>query len=506
MQLRRRVRDIRELPRLRISRCLRGELIYEPDISACEFPSQQRLVQEGLRSLVIVPLVLDGNTTGVLLVARDAPHAFSSSDCEFLKQLADHVAVAAHQGQLYSDLQRAYDDLRQTQFSVMQQERLRALGQMAGGVAHDINNALSPAALYAQLLLEKEPGLSGPAREQLETILRAIEDVGQTVHRLREFYRPRDARFVPGPVQFDRVITQVVSLTRARWLDIPQERGIVIHVENKVAANLPPISGSESDIRDALTNLVLNAVDAMPEGGTLTFGAYPLFQRRSEAGQRGAGSSPSHVRVEIRDTGAGMDDETRSRCLEPFFTTKGERGTGLGLAMVYGAVRRHGGDIEIDSKPLEGTTVSLIFPLNEDLAQTGETPIPAPRPSRLRILVVDDDPLLLKSLRETLAVDGHDVVAADSGQGGIDAFGSAHQRGEPFALVLTDLGMPYVDGRKVAAAVKALAPGTPVVLVTGWGQRMQVENDLPAHVDRIVSKPPKLSDLRRALVELAGAG
>jgi len=486
-----------------LARCLRGELMYEPDIGTCEFPSQQRLRQAGLRSLVIAPLVVAGTTSGVLLVARDALNGFTSSDCEFLRQLAEHVALAAHQAQLYGDLQHAYEDLRQTQFSVMQQERLRALGQMAGGVAHDINNALSPAGLYAQLLLEKEPGLSAAAREQLETILRAIEDVGQTVHRLREFYRPRDPKFVPGPVQFDRVMAQVVSLTRARWLDIPQERGIVIHVENKVPADLPSMLGSESDIRDALTNLVLNAVDAMPEGGTLTLSAYPLVERHSARVDGGAGSAPSHVRVEIRDTGCGMDEETRSRCLEPFFTTKGEGGTGLGLAMVFGAVQRHGGDIEIDSKPLEGTIVSLIFPIHRDTGRTGEVPLPARLPpQRLRVLIVDDDPLLLKSLHETLAIDGHDVVVADGGQAGIDAFGSAHARGEPFAFVLTDLGMPYVDGRKVAAAVKALTPDTPVVLVTGWGQRMQVENDLPAHVDRVISKPPKLGDLRRALVEL----
>jgi len=284
---------------------------------------------------------------------------------------------------------------------------------------------------------------------------------------------------------------------------MPQERGIVIQVETSVAEDVPPVLGSESDIRDALTNLVLNAVDAMPDGGILTLRAYPLFVEHT-AGLQGARSkSPSHVRVEVCDTGTGMDEETRSKCLEPFFTTKGERGTGLGLAMVYGAVRRHAGDIEIDSQPLKGTRISLIFPMGGDPGQAGDPAAATTRsPRHLRILVVDDDPLLLKSLREALAIDGHDVTVADGGQAGIDAFVAAHRRGEPFRAVLTDLGMPYVDGRKVAAAVKSLAPGTPVVLVTGWGQRMQSESDLPPHVDRIVGKPPKLSELRRALVEL----
>jgi PAS domain S-box-containing protein len=477
-----------------LSRCVRGELVYEPDISGTKSPFVQRLERAGLRSLVITPLVVSGNTFGVLVAARRGPNSFGSGDCEFLKQLAEHVALAAHQAQLYTDLQRAYEDLRQSQFTIMQQERLRALGQMASGVAHDINNALSPATIYTELLLEREKGLSDSARQQLETILRAVEDVGETVDRLREFYRPRDPNFAPAPMQVDRLLVQVVNLTRARWLDMPQERGIVINVETCVEPNLPPMSGSESDIRDALTNLVLNAVDAMPEGGTLTLRAYPLFN---------GNKTPTHLRIDVCDTGIGMDEKTRSKCLEPFFTTKGERGTGLGLAMVYGAVRRHSGDIEIESEPQHGTTMSLIFPIGEDTGQTIDTPIAAGPAKRLRILVVDDDPMLLKSLRETLTIDGHDVVVADGGQAGIDAFVSAHRRGEPFGVVLTDLGMPYVDGRKVAAAVKAVVPKTPVIMVTGWGQRMQRENDLPAHVDGIVSKPPKLSELRRTLAGLS---
>jgi DNA-binding response OmpR family regulator/signal transduction histidine kinase len=478
-----------------LARCVRGELVCETDITACASPFPQRLARAGLRSLVIAPLAVGGNTFGMLVAARRVPNGFTSSDCEFLQQLSEHVALAAHQAQLYGNLQRAYEDLRQTQLAVMQQERLRALGQMASGVAHDINNALSPAALYAQSLLEREASLSVRAREQLEIIQRAIEDVGHTVGRLREFYRPRDSQSAAGPVQFQQLLAQVVSLTRVRWLDMPQERGIVIRVETSADADLPPVLGWESELRDALTNLVLNSVDAMPEGGTLQLRAAPV----SEAG------GTTHVQVEVSDTGVGMDEDTRRKCLEPFFTTKGERGSGLGLAMVYGALQRHGGEIEIDSKPLQGTTVRLIFKVDQIAAGAGGTPAPPARPARrLRILVVDDDPLLLKSMREVLEADGHEVVVADGGQAGIDSFLAALQRGEPFAAVLSDLGMPYVDGRKVADAVKAVRPATPVLLVTGWGQRMNAEEDLPPHVDRVLSKPPKLSELRRALAELTG--
>ncbi|MFL6601652.1 MAG: response regulator [Steroidobacteraceae bacterium] len=403
-------------------------------------------------------------------------------------------------------LQEAYEDLRRTQLTMLQQERLRALGQMASGVAHDINNALTPATLYLQSLLQREPGLSAQGRECLEIIQRAVEDVSHTVGRMREFSRSRDMQFVPAAIQVGRLITQVVTLTRARWFNMPQERGVVIQVETSVPAELPPVLGSDSEIRDALTNLVLNAADAMPDGGILTLRAYPVFGEPGAPSRQGDSELATHVRIEVSDTGVGMDAVTRRNCLEPFFTTKGERGTGLGLAMVYGTIQRHSGEIGIVSELQKGTTVSLIFPAaraNETSA--GRSTEARGWPRGLRILVIDDDPLSLKALRDTLEADGHHVVAADGGQAGIDAFVAAQNRREPFTLVLSDLGMPHVDGRKVASVVKSASPNTPVVLVTGWGQRMHAQNELPSDVDRVIGKPPKLSELRDALASLAGS-
>ena len=259
-------------------------------------------------------------------------------------------------------------------------------------------------------------------------------------------------------------------------------------MQTELASDLPVIMGAASEIRDALTNLIFNAVDAMPEGGTLT-----LRTRAVPApGAADERESATLVHLEVCDTGVGMDEETKRRCLEPFFTTKGERGTGLGLAMVYGMVQRHSAEIEIESEPGKGTTTRLVFPPAAPAAVSMVRP-PAPlRPAQpLRILIVDDDPLLIKSLRDTLASDGHHVTTADGGQAGIDAFVAAQQRREPFAAVITDLGMPFVDGRKVAAAVKSASPSTPVILLTGWGQRLIAEDEIPAHVDRVLNKPPK---------------
>jgi signal transduction histidine kinase/CheY-like chemotaxis protein len=481
-----------------LSRCVAGDLVYEPDIGRLDFPFPQRLSRVGLRSLVLAPLQVESRVFGVLVAARREAHGFSSGECEFLRQLSEHVALAAHQAQIYEALQQAYQDLQQTQQAVMQQERLRALGQMASGIAHDINNALSPVTLYTQVLLEMEPGLSADARESLETIERAVDDVAHTVARMSEFYRQREPQLTLVAVQLNQLVQHVIDLTRARWSDMAQQRGTVIALETELAEAPPPILGVESEIREALTNLIFNAVDAMPNGGTLTL--------RTRVVRSDAGSRHDELLVDVGDDGAGMDEETRRRCMEPFFTTKGERGTGLGLAMVYGVARRHNAEVEIESAVGKGTVVSLSFPVPsaEQVASPGKSTGFA-MPPRMRLLLVDDDPLLLKSMRDTLQADGHVVVTTTGGAAGIAAFRAAMAAGETFGAVITDLGMPNIDGRKVAAAIKDASPATPVIMLTGWGRRLQSEADIPAHVDYVLSKPPRLRELRETLVLCSGA-
>jgi len=475
-----------------LSRCIAGQLVYEPDVKDVPFPFPQRLAAVGLRSLVISPLIVESQVFGVLVSARCKEHAFTSGDCEFLRQLSEHVALASHQARLYGDLQKAYDDLRQSQHTVMQQERLRALGQMASGIAHDINNAISPVSLYTESLLEREPNLSERARGYLITIQRAIEDVARTVARMREFYREREAQLTLERVELNSAIRQVVELTRPRWNDLPQQRGLHVDLQLDLTDSLPEIMGAEHEIRDALTNLIFNAIDALPMGGTITVRTRKVVV-----------SGHDRAQIEVSDTGVGMDEDTRRRCLEPFYTTKGERGTGLGLAMVYGMIQRHSAEIEIESTVGVGTTIRLSFPAHTASLVTPTqvlTPIALIR--RLRILLVDDDPVLIKSLHDTLQEDGHLISVTHGGQAGIDAFSASHQSGERFDVVVTDLGMPHIDGRKVASAIKGLSAKTPVILLTGWGQRMLAANDTPAHVDRVLAKPPRLAELRAALVEL----
>nr|WP_155461924.1 ATP-binding protein [Duganella radicis] len=477
-----------------LSRCVAGELVYEPEIATVDFPFPRRLAKGGLACMVLAPLLAESTVFGVLVVARRQAQGFSSSDCEFLRQLSEHVALAANQARLYSTLQQAYDDLHQSQAQVTRQERLRALGQMASGIAHDINNAIAPIGLYAESLLETEPGLSERGRASLQVMERAIDDVAATVARMREFYRQRAPQLTLSTVNVNQIMQHVVDLTRARWSDMPQQRGIVIEMRQDLGADLPMILGVEGEIREALTNLVFNAVDAMPEGGVVTLRTRHVAQLD--------GAEGAHVLIEVSDNGAGMDEATQRRCMEPFFTTKGERGTGLGLATVYGMTERHGARLAIESEPHKGTAVKMYFPVAPRTDAVTDH-ITALRPAgSLKILIVDDDPTLLASLGNILGADGHRVTQADSGQAGIDRFREAEDAGQGYEVVITDLGMPYVDGRKVAETVKHIAPATPVILLTGWGQRLIPDtDDGPVNVDQVLSKPPKIRELRAALAK-----
>ena len=476
-----------------LTRCIRGHLVYEPDVREVPFPFPQRFAASGLNSLIIAPLLVEANVFGILIAARREPQSFSSGECEFLMQLSSHVALASHQARLHGALRQAYDELRQSQHTVMQQERLRALGQMASGIAHDINNAISPVSLYTESLLEREPNLSEKGRASLTIIQQAIDNVAGTVARMREFYREREPQMSLKLVDLNQVAAQIIELTRAKWFDLPQQRGISILLKSDLAAGLPGIMGAEGEIRDALTNLIFNAVDAMPEGGTLT------VRTRATPGD----GVSQMVRIEVADSGIGMDEETRRRCLEPFFTTKGERGTGLGLAMVYGMIQRHSAHFEIESAVGKGTTMQIGFPAYTQpiiaSKRLAESPLIL---RRLRVLLIDDDPIIIKALEDAFDGDGHVTVAASGGRTGLAKFTAAHGTENAFTLVVTDLGMPDIDGRRVAEGVKQLSPQTPVIMLTGWGARMLAEKEVPPHVDRLLSKPPRLQELRVAIREL----
>jgi CheY-like chemotaxis protein/anti-sigma regulatory factor (Ser/Thr protein kinase) len=287
-------------------------------------------------------------------------------------------------------------------------------------------------------------------------------------------------------VRLNDAAEQVIDLTRPRWRDMCQRKGIMVHVRTDFQDDLPAVMASESEVREAVTNLVFNSVDAMPQGGSMT-----LRTR----------SASEEVVLTVADEGVGMDEETRRRCLEPFFSTKGQEGTGLGLSIVAAIMQRHGGDVRIRSEPGKGTTVDLVFRPYGAEARAAEPPRPPSArgipPSR--ILCIDDDALVRDLVTEMLKGDGHTVEAAENGQVGLNTFRAAARLGEPFDAVLVDFGMPYLDGREVAQLIKRESPRTPVVMLTAWAKELKAQGRVPDRVDAILEKPPKIEDLRAAL-------
>ena len=420
-----------------------------------------------------VPLVAGDATIGGLIL-RSAAQAFTSADERLLVNIAGLAALAIRSARLFDERTRAYRELAAAQDQLIRTEKLRALGEMASGVAHDFNNLLASILGRAQLLMRRveDPKL----RQWLQVIERAAMDGARTVRRIQEFARiRRDQPFVA--VDLNRVVQDALEVTQSRWQEDAQSRGVTIHIATDLVP-VPPAWGDPAELREVLTNLILNAVDAMPEGGTLT-----LATRADE----------TTVSLTVNDTGVGMTPDVQPRIFDPFFTTKGPSGTGLGLSITYGIVSRHGGQIRVESAEGQGTTFHLTFPVSTVEA---EPPGPAALEpvAPLRCLVVDDEQPVLEVLGDVLAAGGHSAVLVADGAEAIRRF-----KAEPFDIVFTDLAMPGVNGWQVARAVKDQAPSVPVLLVTGWAVELSPDELRGKGVDAVLSKPVKLEDILAAV-------
>jgi len=466
---------VQSLPRLQ-----RGEIVKLDDLEAVNSEASQALLAEGFRSIVACPLHIGDEFLGFLAAFRPQPHSFTDDELAFLQRVANHLAIALHNAHLFEQLQRAYDELQQAQAMLVQQERLKALGQMASGISHDIGNALVPLLAYAELL-EEHP--DPKVREWGRQIGLAAEDIMHIVQRLRAFYRPRDPNEVLEPVDLNEIVRQVVDLTKPRWYDMPQREGITIDMSLELDESLPTIGGIAAELREALTNLIFNAVDAIVAKGE-TEGTITI-----RTGRRNG-----FVFLEVTDTGIGMDEETKRRCVEPFFTTKGEKGSGLGLMMVYGTMQRHEGQIEIESELGKGSTFRLLFPLKEAEVKEGDEEERTQALPPLRILLVDDDPRVRKILGELMKSWGHTIVVAEDGFSALDAFLVASRSGQPFDVVITDLGMPRMNGAELVRRIREHDRQVPIIIVTAWGK----EHFVP-EADAILSKPVHSQDLKSAL-------
>lgn len=393
------------------------------------------------------------------------------------RRLAGVMAVAVD----ITARKQAEKDAEQQFKALAETEKFRALGQMASGVAHDLNQYLGAVAGHGDLALRylERPVVDVNAvRDSLEIVIRAAMDGAEAVKRLLAFSRPRQDG---NPIQVDlgELLRDVAKLTAPIWRDASQAQGrpISLHVE---AAGDTVVAGWPASLKEAFTNLVFNAVDAMPHGGTIRL-------RALRQGPR--------VIAEVTDSGVGMTPEIQANLFTPFFSTKGERGSGLGMSIVYGIVERHVGLITIDSAPGRGSTFRLSFPAAHDLVPSDIAQPIAANARPLRILAVDDDPVLVNMVASMLQIDGHVVAVATSGEAAVERLEQ-----EQFDLVLSDVGMGAgMNGWELAAHVRAQDPGAHVVLVTGWGAQIESDEIEERGVDAVIAKPYRITDLRRVV-------
>ncbi len=382
-----------------------------------------------------------------------------------------------------SELEEALQDLKETQKAVIQQENLRALGQMASGIAHDFNNLLAPILGFSELLLNVPANAQD--EEKLKSYLRKIQVAAQdgaaVVSRLREFYRSQNNSNEYVKIKPEDLIWQVKELTKHRWKNQAEANGISINFNTKLESG-NCIKANESEIRQVLTNLVINAVDAITSSGDISIEVKDYEDK---------------VRISVSDTGSGMPEDIQKNCLEPFYTTKGKLGTGLGLSIVFGVVKRHNGEFQIESEEGKGTRIIMDFPAFEPDQEEDAQETENLCSNSLKIMLVDDEEVLLEVISELLSNGGHNVDNFSDPKAALQAF----EKGD-YDLVITDRAMPGMSGDQLATEIKSIRSTTPVYMVTGFGDVIKESGEELSDVDEVLGKPVPLDVLNRKISEL----
>ncbi len=426
----------RELVNDKLADALRGQP------QTCEFRYFSRDGKLRYTRVDQSPLVVDGRTTGVLGIARDITEQ---------KEERERAARA---------------------------DKLRALGQLASGVAHDFNNSLAAILGRAQLLHRQT---TDPAMvRNVEIIQTAAQDAAATVRRIQTFARKSSAKEFEH-VEVRGLLADAIEITRTRWYNEARLRGLNYEVKLVAESDLPA-NGSASELREVFVNLIVNAVDAMPRGGSLTISC---------------AIRNDHLTLYFTDNGVGMPEDVREKVFEPFFSTKGAQGTGLGLSVSYSIIERHGGSIKVESEPGQGTTFIITLPAVEKLVREFDEVIAGPDTLPLSILVVDDEPSVRETLADMLSALNHKVQLADSGLTALKYLSN-----NSFDLVFTDLAMPEMDGWETARAVRKCRPETVVVLVTGYGVGTALPPGEPGLIDAIIGKPFDFDQVSEVIARL----
>lgn len=363
-------------------------------------------------------------------------------------------------------------------------EKLSALGELSSGVAHNFNNTLAGILARAQLLLKSKD--YDEIRSGLNIIIQTAEDGAKTVKRIQDFARQRrDQDFVP--IDVDQLVLEVGEITRPRWKDRAEAMNVHIAINRQINSNAT-ILGDAGELREVLINMVFNAVDAMPRGGRLTLSTKEVS---------GA------AEISISDTGHGMSEEVRSRIFDPFYTTKGKGGMGLGLSVSYGIITRHEGTVEVESEINYGTTFRITFPVVSKAlhtpAEENEFLLPAPTHSgKLKILVIDDEEHVREVLHDILKQEGCEAVLSPDAYDALARFDA-----EPFDAIFTDVGLPGMNGWEFARSIRRRDRFIPLAVITGWGDTVSHEEQAASQADWIIPKPFNVERIVSLVAEIS---
>jgi signal transduction histidine kinase/CheY-like chemotaxis protein len=474
-----------------------GEPVLVDDIASDPRFNRANNPQYGNGSFICMPIRVGDRVIGVINMAKRRDGAvsdalrmppFGSTDLQFLNALMTYIGYAVDNSRLLEEaqssatqLQGVVDDLKSTQAQLVRGETLRAMGQLSSGMAHHLNNLFAVILGRVELLMGKVQEQS--VRRSLEIIQRTAQDGAEVVRRVQRFSRVQPVSDAVA-VDVNQLVHEVVELTRPRWQDEAQLRGSRIEVAVETGT-VGAAAGEPAPLREVLMNLLLNAADSITQAGKITLRTWMKDDR---------------VYCSVTDTGSGMPEEVRRRALEPFFTTKGPKATGLGLSVAYGTVQRYGGTLTVESNEGQGTSVEVSLPTASGGASVARTPTAARNEPvvPLRLLVIDDELQVRATLAEMLEEQGHSVTQAPGGREGLSYLES---NPELVDVVISDLGMPDMNGWDVAKSIQGRWPKLPVGLITGWGET-EITHEERSRVNFVITKPFDKAVLRATMADI----
>lgn len=465
--------------------CRTGSPLVQTALERSAFAYDQALAESGLRSGVVVPITGGSRTLGALSFASRQPAVYGQPQVTTLLEIARQLGTMIHKDRLAREREEAAIELARSREHLNMVDKVRLVGQLASGVAHDFNNLLAGILGNAQLLLLEVR--DEEQRDMLKVIERAAKDGTETVRRIQGFARMQPDEQM-SEVQLDMLARDAIDLTRPRWRDVAQSRGARIEIERRIRS-VAAIFGRAGELREVLSNLIINAADAIQRSGTITVSAYNEPDGAEDA-------AAEAVVVEVSDTGSGIPPEVHARIFEPFFTTKGEKGTGLGLSVSLGIVQSHGGALSVESEVGVGTRFTIRIPVHPSEQ-------PAAQPSRRHpahvipghILFVGGEAMLRVPTTRLMKYWGHRVTEATTGADAIERFAP-----ETFDVVIVDFTLPDTSAWELLSEIKLRDPKVPIILLSGWG-RQTSDEARERGADFVLEKPFDQDDLRAVIAE-----